>query len=149
MKYKYFLLQLLVITYVFIGPNHVALCLEQTPENLVREFYTWYLDGMNKMELPELNDEVYKYVYPCTVLRLRIEYETGSKDYNYFIDGNDYWPELSKYITVGKAIKINDTISIVPFGFGETKSRSTPNSIVFVQEEKGILYITKVEHIRE
>ena len=123
-----------------------AYCKDQTPEELVRNFYTWYFGELSKFgNLPELDNNVYKYIYPCLVNKLRIEYKTGSRDFNYFTYGNDYWPELSNYITTGAAVKINDEVSIVPLGFGETKERSVPNLIVFVQREKDTLYITKVE----
>ena len=90
-------------------------------------------------------DEIYKYVCESTVDRLRIEHKMGSRDYNYFIDTNDNWPELFTYITTGKVVKINDDLSLVPLGFGETKARSAPHLIIFVQKGKNGLRIIKVD----
>ena len=127
-----------------------AYCNDQTPDNLVRDFYIWYLGELNKSNYSlAVDDEIYKYIHPCVVSKLRIEHKTASRDFDYFIQSNDYWPETSKYITVGKAIKINDEVSIVPLGFEETKEKSAPRLVIFVQNEKGTLYITKVEPVYE
>ena len=145
MKYKYLLFSVIVIIGILFSQAHTAYSIEQTPENFVREFYIWYSEGLNRDELPELDDEIYKYVCESTVDRLRIEHKMGSRDYNYFIDTNDNWPELFTYITTGKVVKINDDLSLVPLGFGETKARSAPHLIIFVQKGKNGLRIIKVD----
>ncbi len=146
MRNKILVFTLAFFTWVLLGSTNPTYCFAQTPKNLVRDFYTWYLGELNKFDkLPESSNDIYKYIYPCVVSKLRIEYKMGARSFNYFIQSNDYWPELSLHITTGEAVKINDSVSIVPLGFGETKERSVPRLIVFVQNEKGTLYITKVE----
>ena len=145
MKYKSLLFSIIITIGILAVPFRAAYSLEQTPEDFVREFYIWYSKSLEKDDLPELDDTIYKYVYPCTVNKLRVEFKMGAKDYNYFITGNDNWPELFDYITVGKAVKVSDEVSIVPLGFGETKERSVPRLVVFVQREKDALHIIKVE----
>ena len=119
-----------------------------TPEQLVHDFYVWYAKSYETMTVAEMDDEIYNYVYSCTVNKLRIEHKMSSTDSNYFIKGNDHWPQLFTYISVGKAVKINDDVSIVPLGFGETKSESAPCLAVFTQKEDGVWRIIKVEDDR-
>ncbi len=136
----------LVIFFCFRG---TAYCAEQTPEKLVRDFYKWYIAELlrdKRRASPDFDDTMYKYVYPCTVKRLRIDFERGAFDEIYFTKRQDHWPELLAGMTVGKAVKINNTISIVPVSIS-TKKDSKPELLVFVQKEKGSLYITKVESI--
>ena len=145
---KFFFCSALLLFIAFAFPARQGHCEAQTPEELVREFYIWYTNELNKAPLPELNNEIYNYVHPCTVNKLRIEHKMSSTDSNYFIKGNDHWPQLFTYITAGKVVKINDDVSIVPFGFGESKSESAPHLAVFIQKEDGVWRIIKVEDTR-
>lgn len=121
----------------------------QTPEEFVREFYLWYGAGYLSDDTSYLFGEtIYKYVAPCTVERLRIDMERGTIDYDYFLSGQDFWQELLDNLKVYDHIRVNDTISIVPVGFGDGNNyRGEPHLLVFVKEEKGRLFIIKVADI--
>ena len=139
---------LIILSTVFIytiGLTTKAYCADKTPENLVHDFYTWYISDLlqGKRGVPAQDDTIYSYVYPCTVNKCRKLYDTAQVDADYFIQGQDYWAEMLQDLTVGRAVQINDSISIVPVSF----DKGAPRLIVFVQKEKGSLYITKVERV--
>ena len=125
-------------------PARQGHCETQTPEQLVRDFYTWYI---NMYDIPGVytidDDEIYKYVYTCTVKRLRMEHEMSIVDADYFLTGQDFDSKYLNNMLIRKAIKINDTVCIVPVSFG--LENGMLSLIVFVQNENGILRITKVE----
>lgn len=116
---------------------------EQTPEAFVKDFYAWYTaeDKLDKGP-PENNDAIYDYVHTCTVNRLRKEYRKGLYFTNYFYQTNGFDSELDPPPTVHKSVKISDTVSLVPVAHG-----TIPYILVFVQKEKGMLRIIKVEDV--
>ena len=92
------------------------------------------------------DDEIYKYVYVCTVKRLRMEHKMGVGDADYFLKSQDFNTEFLKSLSIHNAIKINDTVSIIPIDF-DVKN-NFPVLIVFMQKEDGSWRITKVEYER-
>ena len=90
--------------------------------------------------LAEKNDAIYNYVSACTVDRRRINIKKRISDSDYFLKGNDFDYELlKKAFKVHGAVKINDSLSIVPIG------NEKPYAIVFVQKTKDGWRIIKVE----
>ena len=92
------------------------------------------------------DDEIYKYVYVCTVKRLRMEHKMGVGDADYFLKSQDFNTEFLKSLSIHNSIKINDTVSIIPIDFGA--KNNFPSLIVFVQNEDRVWRITKVEYNR-
>ena len=89
---------------------------------------------------PEKDDIIYNYVYECTVNKYRINVKKGIADSDYFLKSNDFMYEYFKKIyKAQKAVKINDSLSIVPVGDEQ------PHLIVFVQKTKAGWRIIKVE----
>ena len=126
---------------------------EQSPEALVHEFYAWYMREMEK-DLPkttEYNDVMYKYVYPCTVNKLRIDHEQGARDADYFLAGQDFvYEEDAKNYYVHPAVRVTETLSLVPVGARLTENAvpgevGKPFLLVFVQKTREGWRIIKVE----
>ena len=122
-----------------------ALCItckaEQTPEELVADFYKWYSADYDTRIDQEFDDEIYNYVYACTVNKHRVNMEKGIVYSDYFAKGNALYYDLLKTLRVHKAVRITDEVSVVPVGFGD----ELPYMIVFVQRENDGWKIIKVE----
>ncbi|MDR2945637.1 MAG: YbjP/YqhG family protein [Candidatus Adiutrix sp.] len=119
----------------------IAQAAEPGPEDVVRDFYTWYVPLEAGGGAPLNSEEIYKYVYLPTVSNLRILYSMAMIDWMYFICGQEILPGLINDLVVHPAVPITDTVSLVPVGDSQTK----PWILVFVQKEKEGWRITKVE----
>ena len=140
-----FIKLILAIFFLFIHTN-TSYSSEETPEGLVGTFYDWYIERLQAQHLrdepmsPEKDDIIYNYVYECTVNKYRINVKKGIADSDYFLKSNDFMYEYFKKIyKAQKAVKINDSLSIVPVGDEQ------PHLIVFVQKTKAGWRIIKVE----
>lgn len=133
-----------VVAFLLCGK--LASASESQEQVLVRNFYTWYCNAllMHKGALPEFDQKIFSFVHGCTVKRIRTDYERGIISDNYFIKGNDYWPELFENITVHEAVPINSTVSVVPVRF-QVSEKKNHIIIVFVEKENSKYYIIKVE----
>ena len=136
-------LSLLVVCLFF--QIHPAVCAEQTPEQLVRDFYAWYFKADAATEAAIENDEIYMYVSKETVGYARSPYT----------DGVDYFTKLGTDIdwknttlALGKRISMADDTYVIPVTF---KGRLEDHMedmllIVYVKKENGSLYIYKVSN---
>ena len=114
------------------------------PQALVGEFYTWYVaTSAASPNLPILDDAIYKFVYPCTVKRCRIDLKKGIVSADYFLQSNDFDPEFYADATPHEPIQLGPEVCMVPLGFRGTHGE--PILIVFVQNDDGELRISKVE----
>jgi len=115
---------------------------QQGPRDVVSNFYAWYIEESNDIRKNPIKDEImYRYVYACTVNKCRIDLKQANLDANYFLRGNDFYYERFKSLTVHAPVSINDSIALVPVGFGDEK----PSILVFVQKTKDGWRIIKVE----
>ena len=136
--YTFFLVTLILCCFPKSG-----FCAYQTPEDLVRDFYTWYIElSTASRNIPVYDKKIYDYVYPCTVNRCRKDHEKVARDSDYFTKSQDIWKELLDELVVYQAISINDSVSIVPVSINP---KMNWNIIVFVKKEDDALYIIKVE----
>ena len=126
--------------------NNRAIAAQQNPQDLVRSFYIWYIEEWKKDDIrytPIKNDEMCKYVYPCTVKKLRIDMKQGKLGGDYFLRGNDFYLlEGLKSLAVHAPISVSDSIVLVPVGFNERLF-----VVVFVQKTTEGWRIIKVEDI--
>ncbi len=114
----------------------------QGPEDVVREFYTWYLPSDESGNVSSLDsDEIYKYVYLPTVSNLRVASALSLIDWMYFLCGQEIRPELINDLKVHPAVPVTDKVSLVAVG----DSQEAPWILVFVQKEPEGWRITKIE----
>ena len=119
-----------------------------TPEQLVHDFYVWYGKSYEAMPLPEMNDEIYKYVSVYTVNRCRIDYLKFCKDSDYFMKGNGIEAEDFVNMIIGKAVPVGDGVMVVPVTLTARGLERLPHFIVFVRKEEGKWRVIKVENWR-
>jgi len=125
--------------------NNRAIAAQQNPQDLVRYFYIWYIEEGDKdlLNSPINNDEMYKYVYPCTVKKCRIDLKQARGDADYFFRTNGFYlQEGLKSLAVHAPVSISDSIALVPVGFNERL-----RVVVFVQKTTEGWRIIKVEDI--
>lgn len=119
-----------------------------TPEQLVYDFYVWYGENYDNRPVAEMNDEIYNYVYACTVNRCRLDFLKACTDSNYFVKGNAVEKENFTTIIIGKAVPVGDGVMIVPATLRIPWYEKLPNVIAFVRKEEGKWRIIKVENWR-
>ena len=100
------------------------------------------------MTVAEMDDEIYNYVYACTVNRCRRNFLKACLDYDYFMKGNAVGMETFATIITGKAVPVGDGVMVVPVTFNIPKYEKLPNVIAFVRKEEGKWRIIKVENWR-
>ncbi|CAE6823501.1 DUF3828 domain-containing protein [Paraburkholderia haematera] len=117
------------------GPN--------TPEAVVRAFYTWYLEREGGPY--QLTDNaIYRYVAKPTVDNLRDDYKhnrlPGGSDYFTRVqdlDENAWLNNMALHPTVAL-----DGVAVIAVTFGAKEKK---NLVVFVRQEQGLWKIIKVE----
>jgi hypothetical protein len=126
--------------------NNRAIAAQQNPQELVRSFYIWYIEENKDLgNVPIKNDEMYKYVYPCTVKKLRIDMKQSKLNGDHFLRGNDFsYEDFKKSLTVHAPVSISDSIALVPVGVGFTDKLRI---VVFLQKTTEGWRIIKVESI--
>lgn len=113
-----------------------------TPEQMVGEFYSWYITKQNTVNFPASGPGIYNYVSKNRVEILRSAYLKNEIDEDYFTKVQDYDPsDWIKNICVGKSIKSNGKVRIL-VTFGSTDKISV---FVFLEQESGIWKIVKVK----
>ena len=140
---KLFILPALFFYLVIALPNTHAHCEQNDEEQLVRDFYIWYIKERINLKKPLQNDEIYNYVYHCTVNNVHIGNLRGFRDADYFTRAQDIWERWIDVLEVHKATKIDNTTSIVPISFKFTEN-SLNHLVIFVQRGKEGWRITKV-----
>ncbi len=124
----------------------LAFSAEQTPEQLVRDFYAWYFKADTATEVAENNDAIYTYVDKETVAYAR---RTFSDGLSYFVKfGTDIdWGRMT--MILGEQIAMADDAYIIPATF-----RAPPQDcmediliIVYVKKQNGAFFIYKVSDI--
>lgn len=127
--------------------NSNAICYANArPEQVVADFYKWYGKVLSENEQTNIidNNDVFNYIYKCTVEKIRIEYERGTIYSEYFSKSQDITSDELNPMNVGEATYITNDVAIVPVGmnwFGNTEA----TLIVFVQKFDEQWRITKVE----
>ena len=119
----------------------------ETPQQqLVRNFYAWYSKEIlaEVSKAPVFDDAMFTYVSPCTVKRLRIDYERDFIGADYFLQANDFWPEQFENMVVQEPIPVTKTVDIVPVGLGGA-GKDGHFLLVFVEKENASYRIIKVE----
>lgn len=121
-------------------------CAEQTPKQLVRDFYAWYFKADTSTEVAENNNEIFNYVDKETVAYARRTIPDGL---NYFTKfGTDIdWEKME--MTLGEQIAMANDRYVIPVAF-----RGTPKDrmedillVVYVKMENGAFIIYKVSDI--
>lgn len=120
-----------------------ACCNTEDAKNHVKSFYNWYLSWKNFKKTALYDNAIYKYIDNCTVNNVRIYYNRGRLDYDYFTKSQDYNIDWIDVMTVHEATKINDTTSFVPVSFNISKIGQN-NLIVFVKNTSDGIRITKI-----
>ena len=143
MKTKLLPLAAVLLACLLLSSGRMAHAAGQGPEEVVRDFYMWYLPLEENGQLSPLDSEdIYKYVYHGTVSNLRIKYAMYMLDWDYFLCAQEIDPELLTALAVHKAVPVTDTISLVAVGVKE----KTPYLLAFVQKENDGWRITKIEN---
>jgi len=123
-----------------------AFCAEQTPEQLVRDFYAWYFKADTQTEVALFNDEIYKYVAKETVDYAR---RTILDDVTYFTKfGIDIaWEKMP--MILGQKITMADDRYVIPVAFKwPSESRREDHLlVVYVKKENDTFLIYKVSDI--
>lgn len=145
MKKNLFVLIVLFFCYALLPSSSVALDAQWNLEDLVRDFYVWYIETSKDIHnVPTDNNVIYEYVYACTVNKLRIDQKQARIYSDYFLCGNDFsYEEFKKSLIVHNPVSLSDTISLVPVSVGFHIGK--PNILVFVQKTKDGWRIIKVE----
>ena len=89
---------------------------------------------------PLFDEKMKRYVYVCMLNKQRFLYSRGRYYSEYFTQSSDSYEGWEKDLVVHKSIKIEKGRYIVPI----TYWKGSAQLIVFVSEENGSLYITKV-----
>jgi hypothetical protein len=114
-------------------------CTESSPEQFVREFYTWYFKADREDFPAEKNNEIFRYVSRQTVKNLQVR---NSRIY-YFTKVGSYsseWAQM-ELIVMGYS-RITDDLFIVPVTFRVTSKDICV--IVVLKCENDSFLITKV-----
>jgi len=126
---------------IFLCYSQAGYCSEQTPEQIVRDFYAWYLsqDGNDGEKIPERRAEIYNFVSKQTVdaVLSQINCKTLS-----------YFTKLGVFggiarVDVGTAVPAGAKLFVVPITFIHTNNDRV-GALVVLHEEAGKLRITKV-----
>lgn len=126
---------------VFAGEANSAV----TPEQAVRDFYSWYIDKQDSLDFPVLDLEISKYVTKATVKKLKDDY--SSKKYmevDYFTKVQDYdSKDWIGNINPGKfSVSKGKAKGLVTFG-----SLNKSSVKVYLIQESGVWKVTRVDSV--
>jgi hypothetical protein len=116
----------------------------QSPEQFVKEFYSWYLKSDTESTVPERNPDIYKYVAKATADRLRDDLQRGAlpRDEGYFTKVQDYSAvEWSANIVVHRATVLSGVV-LVPVTFG---AKAKVDVVLFLKRVGGQWQIIKAD----
>ena len=133
---------LFIIVCVFLFASS-AYCKPATPEQLVKDFYVAYLGGEALLSVYDTK-EMEKYIDPCTLRTLHIQYLRSYFSRCYFVKSQDGYKGMLDIFTVHKALKVNKTTSVVPITFAFSKDIHQ-NLLVFVENKNNTYRITKID----
>ena len=130
---------------IFLGNQ--GYCKQQTPEQLVRDFYAWHFEKIREDKPYEQKPAIYAYVTKET-----IEYIDGDK-----YSTTDYFTKIGMYsyawrnvkVKTGQVIAMSNDMFVVPVTFKIKDGNYQEDFFVvaFVKKENGSFYITKVVDI--
>jgi len=142
----------IVILFSQLFYNKKAYCAITPQEQFVLDFYRWYCKEVSAdtERDPILDNTILKYVDSRTIARLRMRYERARKDPDYLIDsdyfmkGNDFWPELCNNITAHDLTVTGEGMYTIHVTFKISKDNNH-TVIVFVERVNNSFYIINVE----
>jgi hypothetical protein len=118
-------------------------CTKDSPEDIVRKFYTWYLKS-NSNAL--FDDEIYMYIEKCAVKRYRTIFNRSMFGSDYFFHAQDFdtrWPET---MIIQNSINIDNFIHVVTVCM-DPESIKPHCLIVFLKKDQESYRITKTESV--
>ena len=124
---------------IFFTCGKNACSQQNTPEQVVAQFYKWYIPSDTAGGNPLFQKTIYRYVYPATVEFERINSDRNAISSDYFTKSNDT-PAPFENMIFHKALKINEDTSLVPVSFKEEKRIFA----VFLKKANGGFYIIKI-----
>lgn len=120
-----------------------SVCARQTPEQFVREFYTWYIAVDNKGMNPICHSDIHRYVYGETVGNVQNpQFSDNRAKRDYFLktlEGFHAIPETR--IVTGKATPLGKDFFAIPVTI--TDELKSQNVIVIVKNVQSSFKITK------
>ncbi|MCL1939941.1 MAG: hypothetical protein FWG04_04705 [Desulfovibrionaceae bacterium] len=125
-----------------------AFCAEQTPEQLVRDFYAWFFKTDTETEVALFNDKIYTYVAKETVDYARRMIGVGDGLAYFTKFGVDIaWEKMP--MTLGRQIAMADDRYVIPVSFKwPSEDREDDiHLVVYVKKENGKSLIYKVSDI--
>lgn len=120
----------------------------QSPDLMVRDFYTWFIEHDNDQVYPLNLPDVDRYVLKETVNLLRKDYERSGPPggVDYFLKVQDYdGKDWLRNMSIQKPVVLGD-VSVVPVTFGSAEKTSV---MVFVRLMDGEWRITKIDDTRD
>ena len=117
-------------------------CSEQTPEQLVRDFYKWFFENDKEGKIAENNDGILNFISKDTIENVRKE---KCSDIDYFRKvGSESYKWTSVHTAIGSAVLVARDIFIVPVDFVFKDGEEHISVVVVLQKENGKLLITKI-----
>lgn len=124
--------------------NHAAPQSQQTPEQVIREFYRWYIHALNQNQDPLKQRQTFnKFVTARRAQKIRRAIKANEYDADYFISAQDWDKDWEKNITVTaiKSARERPAFNVILNG------TSMPNYKlkVTLRKEAGVWKIDEVE----
>lgn len=118
-----------------------------TPEGVIRGFYSWYIKVFQTNEFPLTSQpaKMKKYISTRFYNEAKRAYDKGEYDADYFISGQDADPKWATNMTISKVTKTASTASAIVF-FDGTGSFDHKLRITLVKE-KGLWKIDRVKDL--
>lgn len=123
-QHAYCLALALVLLFLPVGEGFAS---AQTPEQLVRDFYTWYLKEEFSGKVPEQLDEIFTYVDKEAVTKIR----TSQSMFAYFTKRGSYAGEISLF-AVQQATAMEYSVFVVPTTLKVTYFNNTHQYIYLI-----------------
>jgi hypothetical protein len=119
-------------------------CAAASPEERIREFYSWYLRAPDEGLNPGDDSRMYDYVAPATMEQYRRDLDDGVLDYDYFTNSQDPDPAWADTMSVGQAVDLDDGSCMVAVTMDKA-AQGAPRLAVFLRKEGDALHIAKVD----
>jgi len=150
--YNNCLLLVFIFFVLFLYYPRNAYCFNTNPKEVVYNFYKWYIPKLNTeyRKDPFFDDEIYKYVWACTVEKLRLDRKRAMLGCDFFTASQDFDDKHGlDMMTVYDPIPVNRNTSVVCVDFYKMFGEESLTLAVFVEKKKGSFFITKVESLRD
>jgi len=139
-----------IVFVVFLYSPQNAYCLDVSSKEVVRNFYKWYIPKIFDKKDAFFNDEIYKYVWACTVEKLRLDRKRATLGCDFFTASQDFDDKHGlDTMMIYNPIPINKNTSVVCVDFYKMFGNESLSLAVFVEKKKGSFFITKVESLRD